>query len=170
MGVVVLLVGSYFLGKEQTPTLTVSTTQQPLATTFPTNPPPPTVVPTVIQDSTTSNASSPTDGGPQNDIVEIQKVAASQNVAQVSDDINFTVTIKNQAPYKKFVQAICFNSTDGNFGCVNGKNLAPGEIFNVNNSTRFHISGTKSVWITWSQDNYNFYRPINGGTAQITIQ
>ncbi len=176
LGVMVLLVGSYFFGREQmllqqqTTTVTPKTTPQP--TTPQVNAPAivVTYTPTATSANTNSNTLPSAGGGPQNDIIEIQQITASQQVAQVGDDINYTVTIKNQAPYKKFIQAICFNSSESNFGCASGKNLAPGEIFNINNTGRFHAAGTKSVWITWTQDGFSYYRPVNGGTAQVTIQ
>jgi hypothetical protein len=109
-------------------------------------------------------------GGPRNDIIEIQQITASKPVAQVGDDIGFTVTIKNQAATKKLIKQLCFNSSDGNFGCTMDFNLYPGQSFNFNNSGRFTSGGIKTIWITWTQDGQNFYRPVGGGTAQVTIQ
>ena len=109
-------------------------------------------------------------GGPRNDIVEVGHISASQPVAQVGDDIGFSVTIKNQAPYKKLVKQLCFNSTDGNFGCTMDFNLYPDQSFNFNNSGRFTTGGVKTVWITWTQDGQNFYRPVGGATTTVTIQ
>jgi len=109
-------------------------------------------------------------GGPRNDIVEVQQITASKSVAQVGDDINFSVTIKNQSPYKKLVKQLCFNSSDGNFGCTMDFNLYPDQSFNFNNSGRFTSGGVKTVWITWTQDGQNFYRPVGGATTTVTIQ
>jgi hypothetical protein len=109
-------------------------------------------------------------GGPRNDIIETQHITASQPIAQVGDDIGFTVTIKNQAPYKKLVKQLCFNSTDGNFGCTMDFNLYPDQSFNFNNSGRFTSGGVKTIWVTWTQDGQNFYRPVNAGTVRVTIQ
>lgn len=109
-------------------------------------------------------------GGPRNDIVEVGHISASQPVAQVGDDIGFTVTIKNQAASKKLIKQLCFNSTDGNFGCTMDFNLYPDQSFNFNNSGRFTSGGVKSIWITWTQDGQNFYRPVDGRTANVTIQ
>ena len=112
----------------------------------------------------TANASSP-----RSDIIEIQKITASTQAAQVGEDISFIVTIQNKAPYKKHIMSICFNSSDGNFGCQNGKNLGPHEKFNINNSGRFTSGGTKKIFITWTQDKVNYYRPLNAGTASVFI-
>lgn len=132
--------------------------------------PSPTPTPTIILSQSYSNPLPTAGNGPRNDIVEIQPITANKSVAQVGDDVSFTVTIQNQAPYSKNIQAICFNSTEGNFGCQNGKNLGPQETFNINNSGRFYSGGAQSVWITWTQDNVNYYRPLNATAATITIQ
>ncbi len=169
----IFLALGYFVGQSRIP---------PTAQTSTPVPKQPTNAPTTSVSSPTPTAQTPTNitsainplptagGGPQNDIIEIQQISPSQPVAQIGDDITFSVTIKNQAPYKKFIQAICFNSSDGNFGCAQGKNLGPGEVFNINNSGRFKTSGIKSVWITWTQDNQTYFRPVNAGSATITIQ
>lgn len=178
---ITILIAGFFLGRSQTlllgqnnipQTSTPSIAQQ--SNTLPANTPNPTPTITSVSTSSTSTVNSnslpQSGGGPQNDIIEIQQISASKAIAQVGDDISFTVTIKNQAPYQKILQAICFNSSETNFGCTQGKNLVPGEIFNINNSGRFHSPGTKSIWITWTQDNITYYRPVNAGTAQVTIQ
>ena len=109
-------------------------------------------------------------GGPRNDIVEVGHISASQPVAQVGDDIGFTVTVKNQAATKKLIKQLCFNSSDGNFGCTMDFNLYPDQSFNFNNSGRFTTAGVKTIWITWTQDGQNFYRPVGGATTTVTIQ
>lgn len=143
------------------PTSTVSPTsaiiQQAIPTSIPIKSTPLSVFPTA-------------GGGPRNDIIEIQQITASKPVAQVGDDIGFSVTIKNQAPYKKLVKQLCFNSSDGNFGCTMDFNLYPDQSFNFNNSGRFTSAGVKTIWVAWTQDGQNFYRPVGGGTAQVTIQ
>ncbi len=163
----------YFIGQSRIPPLVQTSTPVPkqqtnVPTTTQSPPTPTTQAPTNVISSV--NALPTAGNGPQNDIIEIQQISASQPVAQTGDDVTFSVTIKNQAPYKKFIQAICFNSSDGNFGCAQGKNLAPGEVFNINDSGRFKASGIKSVWITWTQDNQTYFRPVNAGTATVTIQ
>jgi len=178
-GILILSAG-FFLGRSQTLLLGQNTTAQNPTPTIaqqiymlPTDVPSPTSNPLsqgYAGQAININTTSQTGSGPQNDIIEVQQITASQQTGQIGDDISFTVTIKNQSPNKKNIQAICFNSSESNFGCTQGKNLAPGEIFNVNNTGRFHSPGTKSVWITWSQDNLTFFRPINAGTAQVTIQ
>ncbi|KKT60909.1 MAG: hypothetical protein UW52_C0015G0009 [Candidatus Gottesmanbacteria bacterium GW2011_GWA1_44_24b] len=139
------------------------------ATPTPTLTPIPTVTPTVIQ-SYQFSVLPTAGGGPRNDIVEVQHISASKSVAQVGDDIGFSVTIKNQASSKKLVKQLCFNSTAGNFGCTMDFNLYPGQSFNFNNSGRFTSGGAKTVWITWTQDGQNFYRPVDGRTVTVTIQ
>jgi hypothetical protein len=140
-----------------TPSPTSAIIQQAIPTSTPIKSTPLSVLPTA-------------GGGPRNDIVEVGHISASQPVAQVGDDIGFTVTIKNQAATKKLIKQLCFNSTDGNFGCTMDFNLYSGQSFNFNNSGRFTSGGVKTVWITWTQDGQNFYRPVGGGTVQVTIQ
>lgn len=147
------------VGAQYLPVPTVSPT--------PTNAPVPTVTPMpVVRPQALPTAG----GGPRHDILEVGHISASQPVAQVGDDIGFTVTIKNQAATKKHIVQLCFNSSDGNFGCTLDFNLYPGESFNFNNSGRFTSGGVKTVWVTWTQDGQNFYRPVDGRTAQVTIQ
>lgn len=148
----------------------------PTSTPIPTITPtltPMTVQPDVINEIPSGNVSNMTtvnQNGPRDDIIEISHISAAPTTAQVGEDIGFSVTIKNQVSYKKLIQLLCFNSSDGTFGCARNFNLYPGESFQFNNSGRFTSGGIKSVWITWSQDGQNFYRPVNGGTAKVTIQ
>lgn len=181
LGVCLLIVGFLF-GR----IVLSSSTQLPLATSqqeiSPTAQPvissSPTIAPTTSVSSSNYNTGGnnvggllPTAGnGPQNDIIETSPLSASQPIAQVGDDITYTVTLKNQALTKKNVQLICFNSSDGNFGCLNGKNLQPGESFTISNSGRFSRPGTKTIWVTWSQDSINFYVPVGANSTTVTIQ
>lgn len=111
----------------------------------------------------------PAISGPQNDIAEIQPLTASRPSAQVDDYITFSVTIKNVSPYGKLLQNVCFESTDGNFGCQNAIPLIPGQTFTLNNVGTWTTPGTKNIWITWSQDGFNYYQPVDGKTIRVTI-
>jgi len=146
---------------------------QELMPLTPTASPVPTILPTSGPTEVPSYQPLPiptSGGGPRNDIVEIQHITADKSAVQVGEDIGFTVTIKNQSAGKKNIKQLCFNSTDGNFGCTMDFNLYPGQSFNFNNSGRFTSGGTKTIWVTWTQDGQNFYRPLNSGTVNITIQ
>lgn len=118
-------------------------------------------------DPTTKEHTLPNGG--REDIAQVGDIIASQPEAYTGDDITFTVTIQNQATYKKFVRQLCFQSSEGNFGCSPGFNLDPGQVFSMSNNGRFTSSGTKSVWVTWTQDNTNFYSPINNRSTTIQI-
>ena len=108
-------------------------------------------------------------GSPQNDISETQ-ITESQTSTQVGQDVTFTVTLTNNAPYYKFISAICFESTDGNFGCSSGMNLSVGQSFTISNSGRWTSGGAKNIWVTWSQDDTNYYRPLNSKPLQVLIK
>jgi hypothetical protein len=105
---------------------------------------------------------------PRLDISQLD-ISSNMSSAQVGQDVNFTVTIQNNSRYKKFVSAICFQSNEGNFGCSQGVNLSVGQIYNINNSGRFTSGGTKNIWITWTQDDTNYYLPLNSKSANIFI-
>lgn len=107
--------------------------------------------------------------GGRSDILQVGQIQVSQSEAYTGDDITFTIIIQNQAPYKKFVRQLCFQSSEGNFGCSPGFNLDPGQVFSISNNGRFASSGTKSVWITWTQDSTNFYSPVNSHPVTIQI-
>jgi hypothetical protein len=111
----------------------------------------------------------PSNQGPEHDIVEVQPLTASRTAAQVDDSITFSVTIKNQAPYNKLLYNVCFESTDGNFGCQFGINLTPGQTYTLNNVGTWTSGGSKTVWITWSQDDINYYTPQNANTVTVNI-
>lgn len=130
----------------------------------------PTPIPTIPVSGNAFNYTPlPSISGPQNDIAEIQPLTASRPSAQVDDYITFSVTIKNVASYGKLLQNVCFESTDGNFGCQNAIPLIPGETFTLHNVGTWNIPGTKHIWITWSQDGFNYYQPIGGKTISVSI-
>jgi len=105
---------------------------------------------------------------PRLDISQID-ISSNMPCAQVGQDLNFTVIIKNESPLPKFISSICFQSTDGNFGCSPGVNLSVGQIYSINNSGRFTSGGTKNIWITWTQDDTNYYLPLNSKSANVFI-
>lgn len=129
-----------------TPTPTITTTNPFLYTPLPTN-----------------------RGGPENDIIETSPLTASRMSAQVDDSITFSVTIKNQAPYNKRLWDFCFESTDGNFGCIFGIQLASGQTYTLNNVGTWTNPGIKRIWVTWSQDFINYYTPLNATILSIQI-
>lgn len=102
-------------------------------------------------------------------IEEVGKISADKSEAQTGETVNFSVTLKNSGSEKKFLTHICFNYNGGNFGCVRNINIYPGDSFNVNNSMMFPSPGIQSVWVTWSQDGNNFYRPTNSGTTRVSV-
>lgn len=104
-------------------------------------------------------------------ISEVKKIEADRTSAQTGETVNFSVTLKNTGDKKKFLTHICFNHSGGvTFGCVLNKNIFPNDEFNVNNSMIFKNPGNYSVWITWSQDKTNFYRPVEAGQAKVYIE
>jgi len=103
-------------------------------------------------------------------IVESKKISADKATAETGETVSYNVTLKNTGSKKKYLSHICFNHSGGvTFGCLLSKNLEAGEEFNVNNYMRYTTAGTYSVWVTWSQDGTNFYRPQGAGTATVTI-
>jgi len=103
-------------------------------------------------------------------IEEVSRITADRTSAETGETVNFTVTIKNTGTKKKFLTHVCFNYTGGSgFGCLLNKNLEAGESFNLNNSMMFKNPGSYSVWITWSQDGINFYRPKDAGQVNVYI-
>lgn len=111
----------------------------------------------------------PATHGPEQDITEVTPLIASRSSAQVDDWISFTTTIKNTSVYTKNLQTVCFESTDGNFGCDWGISLQPGQTDTINNVGSWTSGGTKNVWITWSQDGINYYQPMDATTVTINI-
>jgi len=161
----------FFIGQQQSIMNTFAQGSEIISVTPTSSPVPTATVTQIVSQATTQTRVIPTAGnGPRNDIVETQGISADITVAQVGDDIQFTVTIKNQAPYKKLIKQLCFNSTDGNFGCTMDFNLYPDQSFTFNNSGRFTSGGYKTIWITWTQDGQNFYRPLNSSTSRVFIQ
>ena len=103
-------------------------------------------------------------------ITEVKKISADRANAQTGETVNYNATLKNTGSKKKFLTHICFTHSGGvTFGCLLNKNLEPNEEFNINNSMMYKTPGTYSVWITWSQDGTNFYRPQGAGSAVVTV-
>ena len=102
-------------------------------------------------------------------VEEAEKIRADKTEAQTGETVNFSVTVKNTGVEKKFLTHLCFNYTGGNFGCVRNVNIAAGDLLNVNNSMMFKDPGVQTVWVTWSQDGQNFYRPANSGTVNVSV-
>jgi len=142
--------------------------QSPIPTETPSWTPYPTVaageVNSIVQNNSSITKSS------KFTILEVQKITADKTSAQTGENVNFTVTIKNTGSTKKLLTHICFNHSGGvTFGCIREMNLEAGDKFNVNNTMQFTAPGTYSVWITWSQDHTNFYRPQNSGSAVVHV-
>lgn len=106
--------------------------------------------------------------GPQNDISEISLIS-NRSTIQVDDWATFSVTIKNIASYKKAIQALCFESTAGNFGCDWGINLSPGQTYTANNVGSWTSAGRENIWVTWTQDGINWYQPLNSHTLSVNV-
>jgi len=107
-------------------------------------------------------------------IAEAGKITASKIRAQTGEIINFSITIKNQGDKGKYFSHLCFNHSGGvTFGCLNGPQgatLDPDKEFSLGGSTVFSKPGTYSVWLTWSQDSTNFYRPLNSSAVMVYIE
>lgn len=104
-------------------------------------------------------------------IVETQKITADKKNAETGETVTFSAKLKNQGTKKKFLSHICFNHSGGvTFGCLLGRNFDPGEEIDISNTMMFITPNTYSVWITWSQDSTNFYRPINAGLATVYVE
>lgn len=124
----------------------------------------PTTAPSYTSTSTNINSST------KFTIVESKKISADKTTAETGETVSYNITLRNSGSKKKFLSHICFNHSGGvTFGCLLNKNLEAGEEFNVNNYMRYTTAGTYSVWVTWSQDGTNFYRPQGAGTATVTI-
>jgi len=104
-------------------------------------------------------------------ILESKKIYSDKTSAETGETINFFAALENIGTKKKFLTHVCFNhSGEVTFGCQLNINIDPGEEFPIHNSMIFANPGSYSVWLTWSQDKTNFYRPLNSGTARIKIQ
>lgn len=111
----------------------------------------------------------PANQGPENDIAESQPLTASRNTVQIDGWVTFTTTIKNQASYTRTLYNLCFESTDGNFGCIFNITLAPGQTYTFNNVGSWVHSGEKQIWVTWSPDNVNYFTPVNANTVTVDV-
>jgi len=103
-------------------------------------------------------------------IKEVSKITAGKTAAETGEEVYFSTAVKNVGSKKKFLTHICFQYNGGNFGCILNTNLDPGQEFAFGNSMTFTKPGNYSVWITWSQDGTNFYRPLSGSSAIVKIQ
>jgi len=104
-------------------------------------------------------------------ILESRKITANRTLLETGETVDFAVALKNIGTKAKSISHICFHHSGGvTFGCLRDIYLPAGEEFPFNNTMIFTDPGTYSVWIDWSQDGVNFYRPINGGAATVTVE
>jgi len=104
-------------------------------------------------------------------ILESKKIYADKASLETGETVNFFATLKNIGTKKKFLTHACFNHSGGvTFGCQLNINIGPGEEFPIHNSMIFTSPGNYSVWLTWSQDKTNFYRPSGAGSTSVQIQ
>lgn len=139
----------------------------------PTSTPPPTITPIsqIYKEHIINQKTPQTAPSGKFTIVESKKITADSTAAETGETVNYTVTLKNTGSKKKFLTHICFNHSGGEtFGCLLNHNLFPDKEINLNNSMMYKTAGTYSVWVTWSQDGTNFYRPVGAGKAVVRIQ
>lgn len=151
---------------------TTSAAYVPFAQQMPTDTPAPTLAPPVPPKA---NSFVPQSGGTQPHgkftITESRAVTASQSHAEIGQQIDFSLALKNIGTAKKFLTHICMQESGGaTFGCIMNKNLYPGEEFGFSAGMTFPKPGTYSVWVTWSQDGTSFFRPLNAHSATVTIE
>ncbi len=107
-------------------------------------------------------------------IVESKPMTASRTYAQTGQEIIFSTAIKNEGPEMKNLTHLCFNHSGGvSFGCLNGPaapTLDPGKEMGISNGMIFTHPGTYYVWLTWSQDKTNFYRPLRSTSVKVMIE
>jgi hypothetical protein len=160
---------SYYYSVPAKPSLAYDGTIEAMPTVYPTSEVWPTIteIPSSLHSNLVSNVNY------QNTkftLLEVGKISVDKNHAETGENVNYTVTIKNTGNKRKFLTHICFNhSGNVTFGCVRNVNIEAGSEFNLNNTMQYTNSGNYSVWITWSQDHTNFYRPNNAGVATMTI-
>ncbi len=126
-------------------------------------------IPTPITNSFNYTPLPTNDGGPQNDISESSPLTVNRSTIQVDDWATFSVTVKNVATYNKMIQALCFESTAGNFGCDWGINLAPGQTYTANNVGSWNTTGIENIWVTWTQDGTNWYQPLGANKVSVNV-
>lgn len=107
--------------------------------------------------------------GPRYDITESQPLTVNRDIVQVDDWVILSAQIKNNAAYNKTLQYLCFESSDGNLGCTWNVNLAPGQTYSLQNAASWITGGTKTVWITWSQDGFNYYEPVYSNRVKVNV-
>jgi hypothetical protein len=106
---------------------------------------------------------------PRYDIVQIAPMTVNQSDAQVGEAVYFSTTIKNVSNKNKVLPEVCYESTDGNLGCIDNVHLAPGDILPMSDFGVWTSGGTKQIWISWTQDNVNYYRPANSQVGTVNI-
>lgn len=104
-------------------------------------------------------------------ILETKTMTSNVSQAQTGEEVEFSTAIKNNGSKKKHLTHICFNYSGGvTFGCLNKRDLDPGEEIDISNTMMFTAPGTYYVWLTWSQDETNFYRPKDSSTVAVYIK
>lgn len=103
-------------------------------------------------------------------IIQTKAMVSSTTKAETGETVVFSTAIKNGGSKKKHLTHICFNHSGGaTFGCINKRDLDPGEEIEVQGPMMFTQPGNYSVWLTWSQDNTNFYKPNSASSAEVRI-
>jgi hypothetical protein len=107
-------------------------------------------------------------------LVESQAITADKNQVETGENVVFSTAIKNEGSKMKHLTHLCFNHSGGvTFGCLEGPqgpNLDSGQEFPIGGATIFTQPGTYQVWLTWSQDATNFYRPLNSSSIKIVVE
>lgn len=106
---------------------------------------------------------------PRYDIAETQHIVATKPAVQVGEDVFFTATIKNVSSNPKHLTQLGYESSYANIGLINDIDLGPGQSFSFGGMGVWHEGGPENVWVTWSQDRVNFYRPLNSKTVQVYV-
>jgi len=117
-------------------------------------------------------------------IEETGKIHSDKIEVETGEEVQFWATIKNSGVKMKHLTHVCFNHSGGvtpvpdgrngvvTFSCLNGPqgpNIDPGREFAIHGTTKFLSPGSYSVWLSWGQDENNFYKTNNGGTAKIRV-
>jgi hypothetical protein len=102
-------------------------------------------------------------------ITESKKLSSDRATAQTGERLSFYAGITNTGQNKKFLTHICFESSNGPFGCIRNHNLGPNESLSFSNSATFNKVGNYIIWISWSQDGVNFYKPNNASSIKVEI-
>jgi hypothetical protein len=106
-------------------------------------------------------------------IEESVKIYSDRSEAETGEEVQFWATLKNNGLKMKHLTHVCFNHSGGvTFSCLEGPqgpNIDPGREFPIHGTTKFLHPGKYSVWLTWSQDETNFYNLNKGGTVSVTV-